>query len=80
MHEITHATGDAILHGWRRTRRLWKARKKLQNILPNRSYRCSRRDARRAQTRKYTFYATFFENTSTVIKARDTVEWTRKNL
>ena len=67
MHEITHTTGDAILHGWRRARRRWKAREKLQNILANQSYRRSRHRVRRAQRRKFTFYAFFFEITSSTI-------------
>ena len=44
--------------------RRWKARKKLQNILANQCHRRSRRGVRRAQTRKFTFLAIFFEITS----------------
>ena len=60
MHEITHTTGDAILHGWRRTTRRWKARKKLKYILANQRYRRSHHAARRAQRRKFICY--FFRN------------------
>ena len=67
MHEITHTTDDARLHGWRQTTRRWKARKKLKNILANQHHRRSRRGVRRAQTRKFTFLANFFEITSTVV-------------
>lgn len=43
-------------------RRRWKANEKLQNILVNERHRLGRRDARRAQRRKFTFGATFMEN------------------
>lgn len=40
-------------------RRRWKANEKLQNILGNERRRRGRRDARRAQRRKFTFGVTF---------------------
>ena len=63
MHEITHTTDDAILHGRRRTTRRWKARKKLKIILANQRNRRGRHAARRARRRKFTFFAIIFEIT-----------------
>ena len=56
---------DAILNARQRTMARWKALTFLQNISANRRDRIPRRDARRAQTRKLTFFIFFFEITCT---------------
>ena len=70
MHEITHTTSDAILHGRRLTRRRWKARKMLQNILANQRYRRGFHATRRARRRKFTFFAIIFEIVTTVVSSQ----------
>ena len=57
---------DAILHARRRTMSRWKALTFLQNISANQRDRIPRRDTRRAQTRKLTFFILFFEITCTI--------------
>ena len=61
MHEITYTTGDAILHGRRRTTRRWKARKRLKKYTrePALSARSSRRDARKDENSRFLL---FFRN------------------
>ena len=66
MHEFRRNLDDAILHARRRTMSRWKALKFLQNISANQRDRITRRDTRRAQTRKLTFFILFFEITCTV--------------
>ena len=60
MHEFRRNLDDAILHARRRTMSRWKALKFLQNISANQRDRITRRDTRRAQTRKLTFFIFFF--------------------
>ena len=63
MHEFRRNLDDAILHARRRTMSRWKALTLLQNISANQRDRIPRRDTRRAQTRKLTFFILFFEIT-----------------
>ncbi len=65
MHEFRRNLDDAILHARRRTMSRWKALTFLQNISANQRDRIPRRDTRRAQTRKLTFFILFFEITCT---------------
>lgn len=67
MHEFRRNLDDAILHARRRTMSRWKALKFLQNISATQRDRITRRDTRRAQTRKLTFFILFFEITCTVL-------------
>ena len=67
MHEITHTTGDAMLHGRRRTIRRWKARKKLKSMTVNQRYRRGRHAARRARRRKFTFFCYYLRNLGIVL-------------
>ena len=62
MHEITYTTGDAILHGRRRTTRRWKARKRLKKYTrePALSARSSRRETRAKM--KIHVFCYFFRN------------------